>query len=231
MVYFAGFGAGLDIRETDLITIEQARQYYTDDDPVHDFTHVLRVLALAERLAAMEGADLDIVRTAVLLHDVARPEDNNMDSGFALEVEQEADHAVLAGRAARRILQGADPDFVDAVVHAIEAHRFRNDIEPQTVEARVLFDADKLDAIGAVGVARAFAYAGRHGMPLWGAVSKDYRPGESEEVHTPHHEFEVKLKQIKDRLYTDSGRRMAEARHRVMVAFFEQIAAEMRGER
>ncbi len=234
MVYFADISDRQNLvgtEETALITIEQARELYMDDDPVHDFAHVLRVLMLAERLAKMEGADLEIVQTAVLLHDIARPDDDNADSDFALEADEKTDHAMLAGQRARRILEGSTPAFVDAVVHAIEAHRFRNDIEPQTIEAKVLFDADKLDAIGAVGVARAFAYTGRHSMPLWGAVSEDYRPGESDEQHTANHEFHVKLKWIKDRLYTTSGRRIAEARHKVMVTFFEEMAAEVRGER
>ncbi|NDJ52339.1 MAG: HD domain-containing protein [Chloroflexi bacterium] len=210
------------------IDIEQARHYYSDDDPVHDFDHVLRVTALAVSLAQHEGADLDVVRTAALLHDIVRTADPNHVSGFALQSDGETDHAVLAGRRTREILQGADPAFVEAVVHAIEAHRFRNAIDPQTIEAQCLFDADKLDAIGAVGVARAFAYAGLHRMPLWGEVSKDYRPGESDEAHTPHHEFVVKLQTIKDRLYTASARRMAAERHAFMVRFFEQMGREIR---
>jgi uncharacterized protein len=209
-----------------MITIEQAQAFYKDADPIHGFDHVLRVLALAERLAEMEGADLEVVRTAALLHDIARSE----DSDLILEANSETDHAVLAARQARRILAGEDPEFIEAVAHAIEAHRFRNAIEPQTLEAKVLFDADKLDAIGAVGVARAFAYGAILNLPLWGEVSEGYRPGGAE-PHSPHHEFHIKLKTIKDRLYTASGRRLAESRHQFMVAFFDEMAAEVRGER
>ncbi len=213
-----------------MITIDQARALYQDDDPVHDFAHVLRVTRLAEHLAALEGADCDVVRTAALLHDIARPDDDNHDQGFVMEVQAEADHAVLAAREARRILAGAAPDFIDAVAHAIEAHRFRNEIEPKTLEAKVLFDADKLDAIGAIGIARMFAFAGGHGMALWGDVAEDYTPGGAE-AHTAIHEFHVKLKHIKDRLYTESGRRMAEARHRFMEGFVQQMAEEIEGRR
>ncbi|MEM4724893.1 MAG: HD domain-containing protein [Candidatus Hadarchaeum sp.] len=214
-----------------MITIEQARAYYRGADPIHDFQHVLRVLVLAERLAEMEGADQEVVRVAALLHDIARTEDDNRTSRFAMQVEAETDHAILAARQARHILADAPPQFVDAVAHAIEAHRFRNNVEPQTIEAKVLFDADKLDAIGAVGVARAFSYSGYLGMPLWGEVPASYSPGASGELHTPRHEFEVKLKHIKERLYTASGRKLAEARHRFMELFFEQMAAEVAGER
>ncbi len=213
------------------LSIERAAQFYTDDDPVHDFAHVLRVLALAERLAELEGADREIVRTAVLLHDISRTGDDNHNQGFALRVAQEEDHAMSAAQRARALMKDSAPEFVGAVAHAIEAHRYRNAVVPQTIEAKVVFDADKLDAIGAIGIARAFAYAGGKNMPLWGRVSPDYEPGNSDELHTPLHEFHVKLQKIKDNLYTRSGRALAESRHAFMVAFIEQINSEVEGVR
>lgn len=208
-----------------MLSIEQAREFYIGAELTHDFAHVLRVLNTAEQLAELEGADREVVRVAALLHDIARPQDDDL----AMQASAETDHALLAAREARRILAGADPAFVEAVVHAIEAHRYRNGIEPRTIEAKVLFDADKLDAIGAVGVARAFAYSGLTGQALWAEVSPGYIPGEGSEQHTAHHEYHVKLKHVRDRLYTESGRRMAEQRHRFMAAFFEQMAAEVAG--
>jgi len=209
------------------ISVEQARQYYQGSDPTHDFDHVLRVVHMAEKLAEKEGADVEIVRTAALLHDISRLE----DSALLMQADPQTDHAVLAARAVRQILAAEPPEFVDAVAHAIEAHRFRNDIEPQTLEARVLFDADKLDSIGAIGVARAFAYAGTLGNPLWGDIPEGYSPVAKDKTHTPRHEFEMKLKLLKDRLYTASGRRIAEERHAYMVGFFEQMAAEVKSDR
>lgn len=214
-----------------MLSIEQARSYYTSDDPVHDFDHVLRVLNMARHLASCEGADMEIVQTAALLHDISRLDDDNLKQGFKGDVSAESDHAVQAAQHARRILQLEPSAFVEAVVHAIEAHRFRNNIEPHTIEAKVLFDADKLDAIGAVGIARAFAYAGGHQMPLWARVAEDYRPGETKERHTPVHEFVFKLVQIKDRLYTASGQRIAAERHAFMVEFFRHLDAEVEGRR
>ncbi len=213
-----------------MLTIEQARALYTDDDPVHDFNHVLRVLALAERLAEAEDADLTVVRQAALLHDISRAEDHNAGTSYAMQVKAETDHAILAARYARDLLVEEDPAFIEAVAHCIEAHRYRNAIKPESIEAQCLFDADKLDAIGAVGVARSFAYAGGAGNPLWGDVSEGYTPGQSGEAHTPRHEFEIKLKHIRDRMYTTSGKRMAEERHAYMVAFFKRMAREVSGE-
>jgi uncharacterized protein len=207
-----------------MITIEQARQFYSDDDPVHDFDHILRVLALAERIGVAEGADMDVLRAAALLHDVGRDEAEAVGR----------DHALVAAARAREILAGAPPDMVDAVVDAIMVHRFRSGPPPQSLEGRVLFDADKLDAIGAIGVARAFAYSGRAGRRLWAPVSEDYverwQNGAVESgEHTAVHEFVVKLSRLKEKLFTSEGRRIAEERHKVMAHFFERLADEVAG--
>ena len=104
-------------------TIEQARAWYSQADPVHDFDHVLRVYTMAERLAEAEGADLDIVRAAALLHD--------------------AEGSAPGGEGSQRASHHQASAVFAAVQHAIRAHRFRYDSEPpQTIEAKVLFDAD-----------------------------------------------------------------------------------------
>jgi uncharacterized protein len=123
---------------------------------------------------------------------------------------------------------------VEAVAHAIAAHRFRTDPQPATLEAQVLFDADKLDAIGAVGVARAFAYGGAQGQRLWAPIESVDRDrwdteGDDRAVHTPVHEFVVKLSRIRDRLFTSTARAIALDRHDAMVAFFERLSEEVQG--
>jgi uncharacterized protein len=203
-----------------MIAIEEAQQHYRGADAIHDFDHVLRVLALAERLAQAEGADLEIVRAATLLHDVARKHGDRLA----------ADHAQAGADIARRLLDGQPPEKVEAVAHAIAAHRFRAGPTPQTLEAAVLHDADKLDAIGAIGVARAFAFGGHEGQRLWGEVPADYAEDEANRhEHTPVHEFHFKLVKIKDRLLTKSARQLANDRHAFMVAFFERLEREVRG--
>jgi len=209
-----------------LITIAEARRHYEGADAVHDFDHVLRVLRLAERIGRAEGADLEIVRAAALLHDVGREQAEA--AGL--------DHAAYAAERAREILTGQPLAKVEAVAHAIAAHRFRTGPKPATLEARVLFDADKLDAIGAVGVARAFAYGGAHRQRLWVPVeavdvARWTAEGDDPYYHTPVHEFVVKLSRLKERLLTPTGRTIAEERHAYMVAFFERFDAEVRGER
>ncbi len=207
----------------DFVTLEQARQLYVGADSVHDFDHIVRVVALAERIGQAEGADLGIVRTAALLHDWGRA------------AAQEQDHAAAAAARARAYLVDAPPAWVDAVVHAIAAHRFRTPPAPATLEAQVLFDADKLDAIGAIGVARAFAFGGAHGQRLWTPVAavdlaRWEAEGDALAEHTPVHEFVVKLARLKDALYTMTGRRLAADRHAYMAAFFARLEAEVLGE-
>ncbi len=196
-------------------TIEEAQGYYPDDDPVHGFSHILRVYRLCERIGRQENADLTIVRAAALLHDVEG------------DVDVREDHHLAAARFAEKTLikEGWSEDAIKAVVHCIRAHRFRDDPEkPQTLEAQVRFDADKIDAIGAVGVARAVAYAVRAGMDVYAPPSDlylssgKYEPGESQTVA---HEYLFKLRHIKDRLFTPSGRSLAAERHELMVRFFE----------
>jgi uncharacterized protein len=210
-----------------MITIEFARALYPADadsanhDSAHDFDHVLRVVALADRIAEAEGADRDVVHAAALLHDIG------LDEG-------RAGHETSAAKRATEILsaQGSDERFCRAVAHAIESHRFRSGPTPQTLEAQVLFDADKLDAIGAIGVARAFAFGAHRGQKLWGIVPPDYvdQPhGADPQQHTAVHEFHVKLSKIKDRLFTATGKQIAAERHAFMVQFYEQLDREVTG--
>jgi uncharacterized protein len=203
-----------------MITIDQAQRHYLGADAVHDFDHVLRVLVMAERLAEAEGADLEIVRTAVLLHDVARGHGDRIGT----------DHARTGAEMAREMLAGQPPERVEAVAHAIAAHRFRSGPDPETIEAKVLHDADKLDAIGAIGVARAFAYGGHEGQRLWSEVPIGYKESQAtRSQHTPIHEYQMKLVKIEERLLTESARHIAEERHAFMVAFFDRLESEVRG--
>ena len=207
-----------------MISIDEARRYYGDSDAVHDFDHVLRVLALAERIGQEEGADMEIVRAAVLLHDVGREQADAIG----------LDHAAVGAEKVSDILAGQPRAKVEAVVHAVAAHRYRTTPEPETLEAQVLFDADKLDAIGAVGIARAFAYGGAHGQRLWAPIEvvdadRWKKEGDDPEAHTPVHEFVVKLSRLKGRLHTSTGLTIAEERHAYMVGFFERMSAEVRG--
>jgi uncharacterized protein len=192
---------------------------------------------MAERLAQAAGADLEIVRAAALLHDAAPEQAEAGDAAavFSTAEEREKHHHASAGLAARVLrAEGWAEERIAAVQHCIRSHRFRDSAEPPlTLEAQVLFDADKLDAIGAIGVARAIGYAAQSGQPAWAQPSAQFlQTGKLEpgEAHTAYHEYVFKLVKLKERLFTAAARQVAAERHQVMEAFFSRLAAEMQGE-
>ena len=211
-----------------LLSLEQACAFYPQGDPVHGFDHVLRVLRLVQHIGPLEGADMVLLETAALLHDIARAE----------EKESGGCHATLAAQRVPAILAGHPVGAVQAIAEAIRTHRFRANAVPQTLEARILYDADKLDAIGAVGIARAYAMAGQHDQPLWAEVGIEYaqrarQAGQADLVrqgHTPVHEYVFKLARVKDTLFTDTAKAIAAERHAYMAVFFDRLELEMRGE-
>jgi uncharacterized protein len=129
--------------------------------------------------------------------------------------------------------EGWPAERIAAVTHCIRAHRFRDNSEPpRTLEARIIFDADKLDVLGAIGVARTIAFDVVTGQPIFAEPSERFRRTEEKEAgetHSSYHEYLFKLRKIKDRLYTPP-RWPAEGRHRFLAEFFERLAAEYRGE-
>lgn len=206
--------------------IGEAKAWYPQDDPVHGFDHVLRVLRMAEQIGAQLGADLKILRAAALLHDAAGAHPGQPGG--------RGDHEQASAEFARKILEeeGWDDGAIRAVEHCIRAHRFRGVDKPQTMEAMILFDADKLDVLGAFGVARTIGYALQDGQPIYAQPSLGFlENGEAQtgEAHSAYHEYLFKLRHVKARLYTDPAREIAEARHQLMCAFFDQLDAEAQG--
>jgi len=208
-------------------TLQSVRQYYSDDDPVHGFDHIERVYHLAQKLARLEKADLEIVKAAALLHDA---------QGSAPGDSKRSNHHLLSAELAGQVLEaeGWTQERIQAVQHCIRAHRFRhNGEEPITREAKVLFDADKLDVLGAIGVARTLGYAVKAGTPFFCEPSKQFlqsgkeKPGE---LHSAYHEYLFKLSRINALLYTKTGQRMAAKRQLFLNQFFDELAAECRGQ-
>lgn len=206
-------------------TLEQAQSWYPVD-PVHGFDHVQRVYRLASHIALVEGADQAIVQAAALLHDA-------YDESITPAAESRTTHHHASATFAAQILtgEGWNADAIAAVQHCIRAHRFRDDSEaPESLEARILFDADKVDAIGAIGVVRAVAYAITHHNPTYAEPSPQFLVSgklAEGELHSAYHEYLFKLRKLKDRLYTPTARAIAEERHKFMKAFFQQLREEM----
>ena len=204
----------------------------------HAMEHVMRVYNLCLHLAKHElNVDLDVLKTAALLHDIARVKEFNDKTGSI-------DHSALGPEMAEKILGtlGYSKEKIAHVKHCIAAHRFRGKVKPQTKEAKILFDADKLDVLGAIGVARSFMIAGQYGQKIYSDISiqeylKDNVVGEKTDgrvrdisKHTPDLEFELKLKQVPERLYTQKAREIAKERVQFMENFFEKLKREIKGE-
>jgi len=221
-----GFLSGIFHGAAMTLTLEKVKKWYEQSDSAHDFEHARRVYLMAEKMAEAEGADLEIVRAAALLHDVrgGEPGGEGRDKHHLLSASFAGEALAAEGWPAERIAE---------VQHCIRSHRFRSSESPSTIEAKVIFDADKIDVIGATGAARTIAFSVHAGEPIFAEPSQQFlQRGEKEpgEPHSAYHEFVFKLRRIKDRLLTKSGRALAAERHKRLVEFFEQLAAEMRGD-
>lgn len=188
--------------------------------PSHDLSHVERVLRTAERLAEREGADRDVCRAAALLHELVNLPKNHPDSARSGD---------LCAEAAARLLEGAGAEarFVERVAAAIRDHAFSKGVVPDTLEGKILQDADRLDAIGAIGVARCVATAAEMGSRLYdpGDPRARARPLDDKAFALDH--FERKLFRIPALLHTASARALAEERVAFMRAFVAQLGREV----
>ena len=201
----------------------EARACFDKARGSHDWDHTERVLRLCLRIGRKEKADLTVLEFAAVLHDIGRADEDRTNGRVC--------HAEAGARRAGAILEkhGLAAETIARVVHCIETHRYRKALRPETIEARVLFDADKLDSIGAVGIGRAFLFAGEVGARLHDQdiVVEKTRPYTRDD--TAYREYLVKLRHLKDRLTTTEGKRIARERHAFMKAFFARLHKETDG--
>jgi uncharacterized protein len=200
----------------------------------HNLDHVFRVYNLCLLLAKYEkDVDLEILTPSALLHDIARVEESQDKTG-------EIDHAVLGSVIAEDILRNLEyeEDKIEKIKHCIIAHRFRAGNEPNSIEAKILFDSDKLDVIGASGIARTFMLAGQFGQRLTvNEPLNDYLKSNTVEngrlkdvsKHTPFIEYEVKFKKIPDKLYTKKAKEIGKERLDFMERYFDRLKLEIDG--
>ncbi|MCO5730823.1 HD domain-containing protein [Rhizobium sp. SSA_523] len=189
-------------------------------DGAHDVAHLLRVFHNAMRIQAEEGGDAEVIAAAVLLHDCVSLPKNHPDRAISSRLAAEKAAGILSGL-------GWEKDRVEAVAHAILTHSFSAGLTPETREAKILQDADRLDSLGAMGIARTFYTAARMG-------SKLYHPGDpqaasrdlDDRAYAIDH-FETKLLKLAEGFQTGAGRRLAGERHRRLVAFRDMFFDEL----
>ena len=208
----------------DKATFEKIESYMCScmSDSAHDKEHVYRVLGNAMVIAEGEQpVDYDILLCACLLHDIGRTDQLK---------NPELCHAQVGADKACEWLksQGWADDFANAVAGCIRTHRFRKNAPPQSLEAKILFDADKLDVVGAIGIARTMAYQGTVGAALYsrtpeGTVSdgrEDTQPSFFQEYH-------YKLEKLYDRFLTTRGAELAKQRQTAAARFYEDLYHEI----
>lgn len=206
-------------------------------DAGHDFNHVMRVYELCLNLARkIKNIDLDILRLAALLHDISGVEELKDKSGKVC-------HARESAKMAQKILKkfGYSQEKIDKIIHCILAHRYRTGVRPKTKEAKILFDADKLDALGAIGVARAYIWIGNNkaeiysNIPLGNYIKENIVGGKvtgkikDKTKHNPFFEFELKLKRLPNKLYNRNAKKIAKERLSYMRSFFKRLKKEING--
>ena len=192
------------------------------DDSAHDAEHVYRVLYNALEIAKAEGSiDHDVLIAACLLHDIGRPDQVADPSLCHAEVGSEKAYAFL-------LELGMDADFANKVRHCILTHRFRKNLQPQTLEAKILFDADKLDVTGAIGIARTLMYRGTLTEPLYRSLPDGtISDGTHDLGHSFFREYKFKLEKLYDRFYTARGADLAKARQQIAKDFYENLYREV----
>lgn len=202
----------------------------------HDFDHVMRVYNLAIKIAENEDVDMEVIKVASLLHDIGGKRELDDPTG-------QTDHAEEGMKMAEPILRdlGFSEEKIKHIQDCILTHRFRTENKPKTMEAKIVFDADKLETVGAIGLARAFTWVGRNNAHIYRKVdineyAKENQGGkldgriQDKTKHSPQINWETKDKYILDYLYTDKAKAMAKERKIFIEQFFERLEKEINGE-
>lgn len=218
------------VKNMNLIVQTEAfvKEHLATNEPGHDWQHVDRVRNTALRIAETEGGDKFIIELGALLHDVADHKFHGGDTKIGANVT-------------RTFLISAhlDPEAIDRVCHIVEHISFKGAGEPNRIaslEGKIVQDADRLDAIGAIGIARCFSYGAKEGRPLYdpeGIVVENASAKQNKHRHASSsiHHFYEKLLLLKDRMNTKTGCEIAEHRHLFLTQYLEEFLAEWDGKR
>ena len=214
--------------------LELARQFMSDEgseDAAHDYDHIVRVIALADKIQASEGGDLPTIWAAVALHDI----------GQERERRHSVDHALIGATLAAELLKDTPfpQQYIPAVQQAIREHRMTGGVIPQTLEGRILYDADKLDCLGAIGIGRLYCITGRYNQKVYAPIPDDIeepidpqiiRILRRRSVYSPSIEFQLLFTDLPDHMTTNTGRELARERFAFMQEFFTRLRQEVEGE-
>lgn len=213
------------------------RELAKNNDPAHDISHVQRVFNLAQVIAKDEKeVDLQILELATLLHDIGEAKELDDPSG-------KTDHALISAEMAGKLLKncGLEKDKIEHIKKCITSHRYKTEHRPETIEAKILFDADKLDSLGAIGVARAFCWVGKNNANIYKKVNinkyiKNNANGkingriQDKTKHSPQIELAVKWKNLGKKLFTKTAKKIYKNRLKFLEDFLNRLESEIKGD-
>ena len=200
-----------------------AKTYFINPVAGHDWFHVERVYKLGIKIGKSEKANIDVLKVAVLLHDIARKDE---DSGKI------KCHAKEGSKMAKEILTaiGFPKAEIIKICYAIKVHRYQTQIKPTTLEGKILQDADRLDALGAICIGRIFSYGGEHLRPMYDPKIPPSPHYTSNAATSLNHFFEKILKLKPETFNTKSAKKIAEQRYNFTKKFVERFLKEWKGD-
>ena len=201
---------------------EKVRKVLDKSPRCHDWEHTVRVLHNARTIAFREkNVNRRVVDLGALLHDIARADE--------MAIKGKVCHAKKGAELAEKILKdaGFDKDLCEKVVKCVRRHRYRSDQSPVSLEEKIIYDADKLDSVGAVGLGRAFLFAGREGARVHNTKEEAVTSEAYSVNDTAYREFLVKQRYIPGKMLTIAGKELAQKRVKFMKRFFKKLNKEI----
>lgn len=221
----------INLRNWLLELADETMKQEESGDAAHDYDHLVRVMALADTIQAREGGDLPTIWAAVAFHDI----------GQERERRHGGDHALIGAEMAADMLSRTifPQQAIPAVQLAIREHRMTGGKIPTTLEGRVLYDADKIDSLGAIGIGRLFCITGRYNQKVYSSLPNDIvepvdplvvRQLRRRPDYSPAIEFQLLFGNLPERMTTATGKELALERYTYMKEFFQRLRQEVEGE-
>lgn len=204
--------------------VEEIESMYKKADPAHDFSHILRVYKNAENIGRAEGADMQVLLLAALLHDAIEGSKLGL-----LYQDKEDDPEVKKQEEVIGFLNGVDlsEEARERVIYAVMVHSFSRGIKPETLEAKILQDADRLDAMGAIGIARVFLTGGSLNRPLYNPQDPFCKNREPDDRMWNLDHFYKKLLKLESGMHTSTAKRIASRRAEVLRTYLQDLEEEI----
>lgn len=199
----------------------KVKKIYEGRDSAHDLQHILRVYKNAELIGKREGADMEVLLAAVLLHDIVVYPKGSAKSSKSADDSADMAEKILKG-------YGVSKEKIDRISYCMRTHSYSRRLVPATLEGKILQDADRLDALGAIGIARTFSVGGSEDRMFYNPEDPFWKTGrEPDDWQWTLDHFQAKLLRLKDSMHTKAAQEMAEERTRFMEQFIEQLKKEL----